>query len=48
MQFSPSVYEHAARLIDQMRKKACIGTGALPYETPPENVLKLKQYLAAR
>jgi uroporphyrinogen decarboxylase len=28
------------------RKLACIGTGALPYETPPENVLKLKEYLA--
>jgi uroporphyrinogen decarboxylase len=27
------------------REKACIGTGALPYETPPENVLKLKAYL---
>jgi uroporphyrinogen decarboxylase len=27
------------------REKACIGTGALPYETPPENVLKLKDYV---
>ncbi len=27
------------------RQKACIGTGALPYETPPENVLKLKEYI---
>ena len=27
------------------REKACIGTGALPYETPPENVLKLKEYV---
>ena len=26
-------------------KKSCIGTGALPYETPPENVLKLKEYV---
>ena len=32
----------------QTREKACIGTGALPYETPPENVLKLKEYLAAK
>ncbi|MBM4019411.1 MAG: hypothetical protein FJ288_14000 [Planctomycetes bacterium] len=30
----------------QTREKACIGTGALPYETPPENVLRLKEYLA--
>jgi uroporphyrinogen-III decarboxylase len=27
------------------RAKSCIGTGALPYETPPENVLKLKDYV---
>ncbi|MCX5684368.1 MAG: hypothetical protein NT049_11880, partial [Planctomycetota bacterium] len=26
-------------------KKSCIGTGSLPYETPPENVLKLKEYV---
>jgi uroporphyrinogen decarboxylase len=29
------------------REKACIGTGSLPYETPPENVLKLKEYVTA-
>ncbi len=28
------------------RGKACIGTGALPYETPPQNVLRLKEYLS--
>ncbi len=28
------------------REKSCIGTGALPYETPPQNVLRLKEYLA--
>ena len=27
------------------RKAACLGTGALPYETPPENVLKIKEYV---
>ena len=27
------------------REKSCIGTGALPYETPPQNVLRLKEYL---
>jgi uroporphyrinogen decarboxylase len=26
-------------------RRACIGTGALPYETPPENVLRLKEYV---
>jgi len=28
-------------------RKSCIGTGALPYETPPENVLRLKEYVCA-
>jgi len=27
------------------RQKVCIGTGALPYETPPENVLRLREYV---
>jgi uroporphyrinogen decarboxylase len=31
----------------RMRKQACIGTGALPYETPPENVLRLKDYVTS-
>jgi uroporphyrinogen decarboxylase len=26
------------------RGNVCLGTGALPYETPPENVLKVKEY----
>ncbi len=30
----------------QTRRNSCIGTGSLPYETPPENVLRLRQYLA--
>lgn len=29
------------------REKVCIGTGALPYETPPENVLRLIDYVRA-
>jgi len=29
----------------RLAPKSCIGTGALPYETPPENVLKLKDYV---
>ncbi len=28
------------------RENVCLGTGALPYETPPDNVLRVKQYLA--
>jgi uroporphyrinogen-III decarboxylase len=28
------------------REKSCVGTGALPYETPPQNVLRLKEYLS--
>jgi uroporphyrinogen decarboxylase len=27
------------------RDNVCLGTGALPYETPPENVLRVKQYV---
>lgn len=27
------------------RPNVCLGTGALPYETPPENVLRLRQYV---
>jgi uroporphyrinogen decarboxylase len=27
------------------RPNVCLGTGALPYETPPENVLKLREYV---
>jgi len=29
------------------RERACLGAGALPYETPPENVLRIREYLAA-
>jgi len=31
----------------RMRERVCIGTGALPYETPPENVLQIKDYVAS-
>ena len=27
------------------RPNVCLGTGALPYETPPENVLRLREYV---
>jgi len=33
-------------VLARTREKACIGTGALPYETPPQNVLRLKEYLS--
>ncbi len=29
------------------RPNVCLGTGALPYETPPENVLRLMEYVTA-
>ncbi len=32
------------RLLDG-RPNVCMGTGALPYETPPENVLRLREYV---
>lgn len=28
------------------RPNVCLGTGALPYETPPENVLRLREYVS--
>lgn len=28
------------------RPNVCLGTGSLPYETPPENVVRLREYLA--
>ena len=31
-------------LLTAGRSNVCLGTGALPYETPPENVLRVKQY----
>jgi len=31
----------------QGRPNVCLGTGALPYETPPENVRKLMEYVTA-
>lgn len=43
----PQIKAEADRTIALARtvKLACIGTGALPYETPPENVLKLREYV---
>jgi len=29
------------------RTNTCLGTGALPYETPPENVRRMMEYVAA-
>lgn len=39
----------ADRLLDLVRgrENVCLGTGALPYETPPENVLRLREYVKA-
>ena len=38
----------AGRLLElvQGRPNVCLGTGALPYETPPENVRRLMTYIA--
>jgi hypothetical protein len=30
------------------RPNVCVGTGAVPYETPPENVLRLMDYVRGR
>ena len=30
------------------RENVCLGTGALPYETPPENVVRLMEYVKSR
>jgi len=30
------------------RDNVCMGTGALPYETPPENVLRVMEYVSSR
>ena len=30
------------------RERVCLGTGALPYETPPENVVRIKEYVQHR
>jgi uroporphyrinogen decarboxylase len=37
----------ADRILRLVRGRAnvCLGTGAVPYETPPENVLRLREYL---
>jgi len=28
------------------REKVCLGTGAVPYETPPENIMMIKRYVS--
>lgn len=37
--------DRIARLV-RGRPNVCMGTGALPYETPPENVLRLREYVS--
>ncbi len=41
------IYSEVDRVMKlaQRREKACIGTGVLPYETDPEVVLKIKEYI---
>ena len=42
------IQANADRIIRLIRGRSnvCMGTGALPYETPPENVLRLREYVA--
>jgi uroporphyrinogen decarboxylase len=44
----PQIRADADRIIRLVagRPNVCLGTGALPYETPPENVLRLQQYVS--
>ncbi len=44
----PQIQAEADRILRlvQGRPNVSMGTGALPYETPPENVLRLRDYLA--
>lgn len=41
------IRESADRIIEMTRGRSnvCMGTGALPYETPPEHVLRLREYV---
>jgi uroporphyrinogen decarboxylase len=43
-----AIQADADRIINLVRGRpnVCMGTGALPYETPPENVLRLRDYVA--
>lgn len=42
------IREEVDRILELIagRENVCLGTGALPYETPPENVLRVREYLA--
>ena len=46
----PEIQAEADRILRLAagRPNVSMGTGALPYETPPENVLRLREYLAKR
>ena len=44
----PQIRANADRILRLVagRPNVCLGTRALPYETPPENVLRLKEYVS--
>lgn len=44
------VFEEIDRVLElaKTREKVCIGTGVLPFETKPEVVLKVKEYIAQK
>jgi len=45
-----ALYSEADRVIGLAKNRAnvCIGTGVVPFETDPEVILKLKQYVLAK
>lgn len=45
-----TVFKEVDRVVElaQNRDKVCIGTGVLPYETKPEVVLKVKEYISQK
>ena len=45
-----TVFKEVDRVVElaKSREKVCIGTGVLPYETKPEVVLKVKEYISQK
>ena len=45
-----AIYAEVDRVLELAaeRKYVCIGTGALPYETDPDAVLKIREYILSK
>ena len=43
---APLRYGHAVRVLAAGRPNILLGTGAVPYETPPVNLLLIRDYVA--